>query len=144
MNLELMWLLDEQYTKRPYRGIRRMTAALSAAGHRVNQKRVARLLRLMGLEALYPKKRLSVAEPGHKISPYLLRGFRAERRNQVCGSDITFIRLRQSLVYLVAIMDWFSRFVLAWRISVTMETSFCVSALNWALRRGLPEIGFRY
>ncbi len=139
-NLELMRLLDEQYTRTPYYGIRRMTAVLLAAGHRVNHKRVARLLRLMGLEALYPKPRLSVGGPSHKIYPYLLSGLRAERPNQVWSSDITYIRLRQGFVYLVAIMDWFSRFVLAWEISVTMETSFCVSALDWALRQGMPEI----
>ena len=139
-NLELMRRLDEQYTKTPYYGIRRMTAVLAAAGHRVNHKRVARLLRLMGLEALYPKPRLSVGGPGHRIYPYLLRGFRAERPNQVWSSDITYIRLRQGFVYLVAVMDWFSRFVLSWEISVTMETSFCVSALDWALRRGMPEV----
>lgn len=139
-NLVLMRLLDEQYTKTPYYGIRRMTAVLAAAGHQVNHKRVARLLRLMGLEALYPRPRLSGGGPGHKIYPYLLSGFRPERPNEVWSSDITYIRLRQGFVYLVAIMDWFSRFVLAWEISVTMETSFCVSALDWALRRGMPEV----
>jgi putative transposase len=117
-----------------------MTAEMIAAGYRVNRKRVARLLRLMGLEALYPKPRLSVGGPGHKIYPYLLSGFRAERPNQVWSTDITYIRLRQGFVYLVAIMDWFSRFVLSWEISVTMETSFCLSARDWALRRGVPEI----
>ena len=117
-----------------------MTAVLQAAGHSANHKRVARLLRLMGLEALYPKPRLSAGGPSHTIYPYLLSGFRAERPNQVWSSDITYIRLRHGFVYLVAIMDWFSRFVLAWEISVTMETSFCLSALDWALRRGNPEI----
>jgi len=135
-----MRLLDEQYTKAPYYGIRRMTAWLRAGGHEVNHKRVGRLLRLMGLEAIYPKPRLSLAGPGHRIYPYLLRGLKIERPNQVWGTDITYIRLRQGFVYLVAIMDWFSRFVLAWEISVTMETSFCLSALSWALRLGKPEI----
>lgn len=140
-NLKLMRLLDEQYTKTPYYGIRRMTVVLSkASGHSVNHKRVARLLRLMGLEALYPKPRLSLGEPGHKVYPYLLKGFRAERPNQVWSTDITYIRLRQGFVYLVAVMDWFSRYVLAWEISTTMETSFCLSALDWALRQGMPEI----
>jgi putative transposase len=139
-NLELMRLLDEQYTKTPYYGIRRMTAVLSAAGYGVNHKRVARLLRLMGLQALYPKPRLSIAGLGHKVYPYLLSGFRPERPNQVWSSDITYIRLRQGFVYLVAVMDWFSRYVLAWEISTTMETLFCVSALDWALRQGMPEI----
>ena len=140
-NLKLMRLLDEQYTRTPYYGIRRMTVVLSAAaGYRVNHKRVARLLRLMGLQALYPKPRLSIGGPGHKVYPYLLKGFRARHPNQVWSTDITYIRLRQGFVYLVAVMDWFSRFVLAWEISATMETSFCVSALDWALQRGIPEI----
>jgi len=139
-NLQMMRLLDEQYTRTPYYGIRRMTAWLRAGGHEVNRKRVGRLLRLMGLEAIYPKPRLSLAGPGHRIYPYLLRGLKIERPNQVWGTDITYIRLRQGFVYLVAIMDWFSRFVLAWEISVTMETSFCLSALSWALRLGKPEI----
>jgi putative transposase len=139
-NLGLMRLLDEQYTKTPFYGIRRMTAILMAAGHRVNHKKVARLLRLMGLEALYPKPRLSIGGPEHRIYPYLLNGLRIERPNQVWSSDITYIRLRQGFVYLVAVIDWFSRYVLAWEISTTMETLFCVSALEWALRQGVPEI----
>ena len=139
-NLRLMRLLDEQYTRTPFYGIRRMTAWLRTAGHEVNHKRVSRLLRVMGLETLYQKPRLSLGGAGHKIYPYLLRGLRIERPNQVWGTDITYIRLRQGFVYLVAIMDWFSRFVLAWELSVTMETSFCLSALGWALRRGTPEI----
>ncbi len=132
--------LDEQYTKTPYYGIRRMTATLRAAGYAVNHKRVARVLRLMGLQALYPRPRLRLGGPGHKIYPYLLQGLRIERPNQVWSSDITYIRLRHGFVYLVAVMDWFSRYVLAWEISTTMETSFCLSALDWALRRGMPEI----
>ena len=139
-NLRLMRLLDEQYTKTPYYGIRRMTAWLQAAGHEVNHKHVARILRLMGLEAIYPKRRLSQGGPGHKIYPYLLNGLRIGRPNQVWGTDITYIRLRRGFIYLVAIMDWYSRYVLAWEISVTMETSFCLSALDWALRLGKPDI----
>lgn len=139
-NLRLMQLLDEQYTRTPYYGIRRMTAWLQAGGHDVNHKRVARLLRLMGLQAIYPKPRLSQAGPGHKIYPYLLKGVSIQRPNQVWGTDITYVRLRRGFVYLVAIMDWFSRYVLAWEVSVTMETSFCLSALGWALRQGKPEI----
>jgi putative transposase len=135
-----MRLLDEQYTRTPFYGIRRMTAWLRSGGHAVNHKRVRRLLRVMGLDTLYQKPRLSLGGPGHKIYPYLLRDFRIERPNQVWGTDITYIRLRQGFVYLVAIMDWFSRFVLAWEISVTMETSFCLSALDWAFRHGRPEI----
>jgi putative transposase len=135
-----MHLLDEQYTRTPFYGIRRMTAWLQAGGHEVNHKRVARLLRVMGLEAIYPKPRLSRGGPGHKIYPYLLRGLVIHRPNQVWATDITYVRLRHGFVFLVAIMDWFSRYVLAWEVSVTMETSFCMSALDWALQRGQPEI----
>jgi putative transposase len=135
-----MQLLDEQYTRTPYYGIRRMTAWLQAGGHEVNHKRVGRLLRLMGLEAIYPKPRLSQAGPGHKIYPYLLKGVLIQRPNQVWSTDITYVRLRRGFVYLVAIIDWFSRYVLAWEVSVTLETSFCLSALEWSLRQGKPEI----
>jgi putative transposase len=135
-----MHLLDEQYTRTPYYGIRRMTAWLRAAGHEVNHKRVARLLRRMGLQAIYPKPRLSQGGPEHKVYPYLLRGLAIRRPNQVWSTDITYIRLRHGFVFLVAIMDWYSRYVLAWEVSVTLETSFCLSALNWALRQAKPEI----
>jgi putative transposase len=138
--LRLMRLLDEQYTRTPYYGIRRMTAWLQAAGHAVNRKRVARLLRRMGLQAIYPKPRLSRGGPEHKIYPYLLDGLAIRRPNQVWGTDITYIRLRHGFVFLVAIMDWFSRYVLAWEVSVTMDTSFCLSALDVALGQGKPEI----
>jgi putative transposase len=139
-NLVLMRLLDEQYTRTPYYGIRRMTAWLQVAGHAVNHKRVARLLRRMGLQAIYPKPYLSQGGPEHKIYPYLLDGRAIRRPNQVWGTDITYIRLRRGFVFLVAIMDWFSRYVLAWEVSVTMDTSFCLSALELALRQGRPEI----
>jgi len=135
-----MRLLDEQYTRTPYYGIRRMTAWLRAEGQEVNRKRVARLLRRMGLEAIYPKPRLSQGGAGHKIYRYLLQGLVIRRPDQVWGTDITYIRLRHGFVFLVAIMDWFSRYVLAWEVSVTMETSFCLSALDWALQYGKPEI----
>jgi putative transposase len=117
-----------------------MMVCLGKVGHAVNPKRVRRLMRLMGLEAIYPKPRLSQGGPGHKIYPYLLSGVLIERTNQVWSTDITYIRLRHGFVYLVAVMDWYSRYVLSWEISVTMETSFCVAALDWALRRGRPEI----
>jgi putative transposase len=139
-NLELMRLLDEQYTRTPFYGIRRMTAWLRTQGHAVNHKCVQRLLRLMGLEAIYPKPRLSAPAPGHRIYPYLLRNVPIVRANQVWSTDITYVRLRGAFVYLVAIIDWFSRYVLAWELSVTMESSFCVSALEWALSRARPEI----
>jgi putative transposase len=139
-NLLLMRLLDEKYTQTPFYGVMRMMVWLRKAGHGVNPKRVRRLMRLMGLEAIYPKPRLSLGGPGHKIYPYLLSGVRIERSNQVWSTDITYIRLRHGFVYLVAVMDWYSRYVLSWEISVTMETSFCIAALDWALRRGRPEI----
>ncbi len=139
-NLLLMRVLDERYTRTPFYGVRRMVDWLGKVGHAVNPKRVRRLMRLMGLETIYPKPRLSLGGPGHKIYPYLLSGVPIERINQVWSTDITYIRLRHGFVYLTAVMDWYSRYVLSWEISVTMETSFCVAALDWALRRGKPEI----
>ena len=117
-----------------------MTAWLREQGYEVNQKRVRRLLREMGLEAVYPKPRLSDPGVGHRIYPYLLRGVEIDRANQVWSTDITYVRLRQGFVYLVAIMDWYSRYVLAWEVSVSLDSSFCVSALDKALRQGQPEI----
>jgi putative transposase len=118
-----------------------MTHVLRMQGCNVGLKRVRRLLRLMGLEAIYPKPRLSVPAPGHRIYPYLLRGVSIERPNQVWSTDITYIRMARGFVYLTAIMDWFSRYVLSWRLSITLENDFCVEALDEALRRhGRPEI----
>jgi putative transposase len=139
-NLLLMRLLDEQYTRTPFYGVQKMLVHLGEKGHAVNPKRVRRLMRLMGLEAIYPKPRLSQGGPGHKIYPYLLSGVVIQRSDQVWSTDITYIRLRHGFVYLAAVMDWYSRYVLSWEISVTMETSFCVAALDWALRCGKPEI----
>jgi putative transposase len=139
-SLELMRLLDEQYTRCPFYGVRRMTAWLQQQGFGVNEKRVRRLLRKMGLLALYPKPRLSQAAPGAKVYPYLLRGLVIERVNQVWSTDITYIRLLGGFVYLVAIMDWHSRYVLAWELSNSLESSFCVAALERALLVAEPEI----
>jgi putative transposase len=139
-NLQLMRLLDEQYTVTPFYGLRRMTAWLRGQGYTVNRKRVARLMRVMGLEALYPKPRLSQPAAGQMIYPYLLRGVTVERINQVWSADITYIRLQAGFVYLVAVMDWFSRYVLSWVISITMDMAFCVEALDQALGQGHPEI----
>ena len=140
-NLVLMRLIDEQYTRTPFYGIRRLTAWLRNKDYEINHKRVARLMRQMGLEAIYPKPRLSQPGAGHRIYPYLLRGVRVERPDQVWSTDITYIRLREGYVYLVAVIDWFSRYVLSWELSVTMESSFCLSALDWALQPGRrPEI----
>jgi putative transposase len=139
-NLALMRLLDEQYTRTPFYGSRKMVAWLGAQGFNVNRKRVLRLMALMGIEAVYPKPKLSQPGEGHRIYPYLLRGVGVDRVNQVWSTDITYIRMAQGFVYLVAVMDWFSRYVLSWSLSLTMELDFCVGALKSALRRGRPEI----
>ena len=141
-NLELMRVLDELYTRRPFYGRRRMTVELDKLGYLVNEKRVARLLAVMGLEAVYPRRRLSIPATGegHRIYPYLLRGVPIERTDHVWSTDITYIRLRHGFMYLVAVLDWFSRYVLAWELSPTLETEFCLSALEWALREGPPAI----
>ena len=139
-NLRLMRLIDEEYTRHPFFGSRRMTAWLCDQGHPVNRKRVSRLMEVMGIEAVYPKPRLSQPGEGHKIYPYLLKGVEITRVNQVWSTDITYIRMAEGFVYLVAVMDWFSRYVLSWALSLTMELDFCVEALQRALRRGRPEI----
>ena len=139
-DVELMRLLDEQYTATPFYGMRRMTAWLRSRGYAVNHKRVGRLLRQMGLEAIYPKPRLSQPAASHVIYPYLLRGITVNRVNQVWSADITYVRLAGGFVYLVAVIDWFSRYVLSWVVSITMDVAFCVEALEQALRHGQPEI----
>jgi putative transposase len=139
-NLLLMRLLDEKYTDTPYYGIRRMTAWLQSQGYAVNRKRVARLMRTMGLETIYPKPRLTQSPPGHRIYPYLLRDVPITRVNQVWSTDITFIRLHSGFIYLVAVMDWFSRYVLSWAVSITMEGGFCLDALEEALGQAKPDI----
>jgi len=139
-NLQLMRLLDEQYTRAPFYGIRRMKAWLETQGYAVNHKRVQRLLRLMGLVAIYQRPRLSVPAPGHRIYPYLLRGVKIERVNQVWSTDITYIRMLHGFIYLVAIIDWYSRYVLSWEVSVTLDSDFCISALERALAVAQPEI----
>jgi len=139
-NLDLMRLMDEQYTRTPYYGVRRLHHHLCSLGYDVNIKRVRRLTRLMGLEALYPKPNISRPLKGHRIYPYLLKGVSIERVNQVWSTDITFIPMRQGFMYLTAIMDWFSRFVLSWSISNSLDTSFCVKTLMAAMAMALPEI----
>jgi putative transposase len=139
-NLELMRLLDEQYTRTPFYGVRRMTAWLQAQGQQVNEKRVRRLLRQMGLLAIYQKPPLSQPAQGAQSYPYLLRGVEIERVNQVWSTDITYIRLLSGFLYLVAIMDWYSRYVLAWEVSNALESSFCVAALDRALCAARPEV----
>ena len=140
-DLALMRRMDELYTKWPFYGSRRMVAALRQDGWIVNRKRVRRLMRMMGLEAIYQKPNTSKGHPDHKVYPYLLRGLSIDRPNQVWCADITYIPMAKGFVYLVAVMDWYSRRVLAWRMSITMESDFCVEALQEAVaRHGQPEI----
>jgi len=137
----LMRRIDELFTAWPFLGSRRMAALLRAESHAVNRKRVQRLMRKMGIAALGPKPRTTKPAPGHKIFPYLLRGMTIERPNQVWAADITYIPIGRGFLYLVAVIDWASRAVLSWRLSNTMEASFCVAALEEALARfGKPEI----
>jgi putative transposase len=140
-DLELMRLIDEEYMRRPIYGSRKMTHWLQEHGHEVNRKRVQRLMRLMGLAGLVPRRSTSKPHPGHKRYPYLLRGLDVVRANQVWATDITYIPMAHGFVYVVAIIDWHSRAVLAWRLSNTMDTAFCIEALEEALGRwGTPEI----
>jgi putative transposase len=139
-NVRLMSRIDEIFTERPYYGKRRICVTLQDEGEEVNVKRVSRLMRQMGLSAIYPKPRLSRPTPWSEKYPYLLGGLQIKRPNHVWASDITYIRLRKGFVYLVAVMDWFSRYVLSWRLSTTLEVDFCVEALTAALNRGQPEI----
>ena len=139
-DLELMALIDQQYLKTPFYGSRRMTAWLRNHGHQVNRKRVRRLMQLIGLEAIYRRPNTSKPNPGHEVYPYLLRGLEINRVNQVWATDITYIPMARGFLYLVVIMDWHSRYVLAWRLSNTLEVDFCVAALEEALSKGRPQI----
>jgi putative transposase len=141
MNLALMRQIDEQFLETPFFGVRQMTWHLKNEGHQVNEKRIRRLMRLMGLMPIYQKPNTSRPAKGHKIWPYLLRGLRVDRPNQVWAADITYLPMRRGFLYLVAIMDWFTRKVLAWRISNTLEADFCVEVLSEAVHKfGVPEI----
>jgi putative transposase len=140
-DLALMQLIDEQYTRTPFYGSRKITLWLVERGHLVNRKRVQRLMRIMGIEGLAPGPSTSRPHRAHKVYPYLLRGVDVVRANQVWATDITYIPMSRGFVYLVAIIDWYSRMVLSWRLSNTLDTRFCVDALDEALRRwGTPEI----
>ena len=139
-NLLLMALLDEQYMKTPFYGRRKMTLWLDEQGHEVNVKRVARLMGIMGIEAIYPKPKTSTPSTAHKIYPYLLRNVKINRPDQVWCSDITYIRLAHGFMYLVAVMDWYSRYVLSWQLSNTLDSQFCIDALERALAHGKPQI----
>lgn len=140
LNLALMRVIDEEYTRAPFYGYRRMTARLKQRGYVVNRKRVARLMRVMGLQAIYPRPRTSRPDQQHKKYPYLLRGLTITHPNQVWSADITYVPMAQGFMYLVAIMDWFSRFVLTWQLSNTLDGLFCLEALRLALQQGQPEI----
>jgi putative transposase len=139
-NLRLMELMDREYTAHPFLGSRRLTRWLIEQGEPVNRKRVQRLMRLMGLEAIYPKPKLSAAGRGQRIYPYLLRDVKVERPDQVWSTDITYVPLASGFMYLAAIIDWFSRYVIAWRLSNTLDGSFCLEMLEEALSRGKPEV----
>ncbi len=141
-NEQLMKLIDEQYIETPFYGIYKMTEQLRRMGHQVNHKRIRRLMRQMGLEAVYPRRKrgLSMPDKQHKIYPYLLRDVQIIRPDQVWSADITYVRMYRGWLYLVAVMDWFSRYVLSWEVSVTLELEFCVSALEQAVSFGRPKI----
>jgi len=139
-NLLLMRLIDEQYTKTPFYGWPRMTVYLRNKGYLINHKRVQRLMSLMGLQAIYPKPKTSKPGPGHQVYPYLLRGLEITRPNQVWCADITYVPMTRGFMYLVAVMDWFSRYVLAWQLSNTLDGQFCQVALHQALQLATPEI----
>lgn len=140
LNLELMRIIDEQYTRTPFYGVPRMTHVLRNMGYLIGRKRIERLMDVMGIEAIYPKKNLSKPDAGHQKFPYLLKGLDIKHPDQVWATDITYIRMRTGFVYLVAIMDWYSRYVLAWRLSNSLDTRFCIEALEEALVKRRPEI----
>lgn len=140
LNLTLMRLIDEQYLQTPFFGYPKMTQMLRRQGYQVNRKRVARLMRLMGIHAICPRPNTSKRASEHKIYPYLLRNVRIERVNQVWSSDITYVPLPSGFMYLVAVIDWHSRFVLSWQLSNTLETDFCVAALKLVFKYGQPDI----
>jgi putative transposase len=139
-NLALMALIDREYTARPFYGSRRLTAWLRRAGHAVNRKRVRRLLGIMGLEAIHPRPRRRGDGRGHRVFPYLLRGVAVERADQVWSADITYLPLPGGFMYLAATIDWYSRLVVAWRLSNTLDGAFCGEMLDEALGRGRPEV----
>ncbi len=141
LNLKLMRLIDQEYMRAPFYGYRKMTVRLKQQhGYAVNPKRVARLMKNMGLQAIYPRPRTSIPNKEHKKYPYLLRGLEVNRPNQVWATDITYVPMPQGFMYLVAIMDWYSRFVIAWQLSNTLDGAFCLDTLRSALQHGKPEI----
>ena len=138
-NLAILEEIDREFTAHPFVGSRKMAEVLSRLGRIVNRKRVQRLMRLMGLEAIYPKPKLS-AGSGHRIYPYLLRDVRITHKNQVWSTDITYVPMPMGFMYLTAVIDWYSRYVLSWRLSNTLDVGFCLEALEEALSRGCPEV----
>lgn len=133
--------IDEIFTEHPYYGARRMVHVLTQEGYEIGRKRVGRYYQILGIETIYPKMNLSRRNQAHKVYPYLLKGLEIQRPNQVWSADITFVRLRQGFVYLVAIMDWYSRYILSWRVSISLANDFCVEALQEALSLyGPPDI----
>ncbi len=140
LDKELMTLIDKKYLQAPFLGSRRMTEYLKKEGFKVNRKRVQRLMRLMGIQAIYTKPRTSKPNKENKIYPYLLRNLNIEKPDQVWCSDITYIPMRKGFLYLVAVMDWHSRYVVSWRLSNSMDVTFCTEALDDALAQGIPEI----
>jgi putative transposase len=139
-NLRLMRRIDEEYLRHPFKGSRQMSAWLQDQGEPSNRKRVRRLMRLMGLEAIYPKPRTTLRNESHRVYPYLLRNVEILRPNHVWSTDITYVPLRGGYLYLVAILDWYSRFVLSWRLSNTLDVGFCLEALEESLSQSQPEI----
>ena len=139
-DLRLMRLIDEQYLKTPFYGSRRMTVFLERRGETVNRKRIRRLMAIMGLEALHPKPRTTTATPDARAYPYLLRDRVLTHINEVWSSDITYVPMKHGFMYLTAVIDWYSRYVLSWRLSNTLDGEFCLEALDEALRRGCPEV----
>ena len=139
-DLTLMKLIDRQYLATPFYGARKIAVWLKNQGYRVNRKRVRRLMRIMGLTAIYRRPRTSKPAPSHKIYPYLLSGMEITRPNQVWAADITYIPMARGFLYLVVIIDWYSRYVLSWRLSNTLDADFCAEALEEALRKGRPDI----
>jgi putative transposase len=140
VNLQLMVLIDRLYTKDPSSGVPRMTKYLRRQGYRVNRKRVARLMRQMGIHGIAPKRRLSWPNKDHRVYPYLLKNLDVIRPNQVFCADVTYIPMKKGFIYLTAVMDWYSRYVVSWKVSLTLDAAFCVEALVEALTIGTPDI----
>jgi putative transposase len=140
LNIELMKHIDRKYLQCPFYGSRRMTAWLKELKYDVNRKRVSRLMRVMDIHPLYPEKKRSGPHPEHRVFPYLLKGLKINRVNHVWSTDITYIPMRKGFIYLMAIMDWYSRYVISWEVSITLEKEFCISTLQRALVNAKPEI----